>query len=447
MSFMNLLPRLLPALAILICAASPTLSAQQTVGPGGTVEKPGIALIKPQAWSKDDQATVLEFQAVANHTGYYQFRTAKSPTNQVQAAKVVAVIIFPTSTATIASAEQRAALQQTLDDFAAAAKKFPSAARLLAQSLAPLKADAAKYDAGSVKENGQWILRGVYYQNRAAALADLLKPEILSAPSIKAFDLASNHYFVGLKELAASEPAVRPVLAGIQSLYDSLVRKEGRGELLRQLNAHETTLEEATEMVKKLKALVPQEDSAANLFIQSWEVATGKAAALTAQINAVQVQFETSMAQAPEASGPPSLPPELASSLQQMSDSVKQFRAGSPPAVIRVPLQLADAMSAFGDNLPILARKIKAHELFDAKAILDPLLREAALIGPKTSASLAGIQKSLNGDLEKFRALRDEAKMLAANDKIEAALKKFREAFAIVPDKEIAGQIEALKKQ
>jgi len=433
---------LLPAVAFLLCAAS--LSAQSTVSPGGSQEKPGIAMVKPQAWSKDDQATVLEFQAVANRTGYYQFRTAKSPAYQVQTAKVVTVILFPEVPSSISSSEQRAALQKTMDEFAANAKRFPTAARLLDQALALLKSDAAKYDAGSIKENGQWVSRGAYFQKRAASLADLIKAEVLSAPKIKDFDLATNQYFIGLQNLAQSEPSVRPVLAGVQALYDSLVRKEARENLLRQLHAGGIPLDQASDLVKKLRTLSPQEDSNANLFLQSWDAATGKAAALTAQINEVQIQFESSMARV---SGAPSITPELAASLQQMADSVKKFRAGSPPAIIHVPLQLADAMSAMADNLPVLAKQIKARELFDAKAILDSLVAQASLIGPKTSASLAGIQKQVTGDVSRFLVLRDEAKMLADNDKIEEALKKYQQAYEIVPTKEIAAQMEVLKKQ
>jgi hypothetical protein len=310
-----------------------------------------------------------------------------------------------------------------------------------------LKADAAKYDAGNIKENGQWVQRTAYYQKQAAALADLIKPEILSAPKIKELDLATNNYFVGLQELARAEPSVRPVLAGIQSLYDSLVRKAEREDLLRQLNTGGITFDQASELVKKLKTFHPQEDAGANLFVQSWDAATGKASELTAQIRTVQGQFEASGALVTDVSGSLSLSSDLAASLQMMSEAVKQFRAGSPPAVIRVPLALADAMLAFGDNLPVLEKQIKVRELFDAKAILDPLVRQASLIGPKTSASLAEIQKQINGDVGKFLTLRDEAKMLADNDKIEEALKKYEEAYAIVPAKDVAAQIESLKKQ
>jgi len=433
---------LLPAFASLWLTLISPLAAQS---PGDAGQKPGIAMVKPQAWSKDDQAAALEFQAVSNHTGYYQFRTEKNPAYQVPSAKVVTLIFFPVSPAEITSAPQRAALQKTIDDLAASGKRFPSAARAVDQAVAPLKSDAEKFDAGSVKVNGQWISRAVYFQQKAGALADLLRPEILAAPKIKDFDLAADQYFIGLQELASSEASVRPVIAGIQSLYDSVVRKQDRAELLRQLNAGGLTFDQAAELVKKLKTLQPQEDAAANLFVQSWDTATGKASQLTAQIKEVQGQFESSM---PEA-GPsvPALSPELAASIGKMADAVRQYRSGTPPAAIQVPLQTADAMVAFADNLPVLDKRIKARELLDAKSILDPLLRQAELIGPKTSAAIAGTQKNVNGDVEKFLILRNEAKMLADGDKIEEALKKYEQAYAIVAAKDVAAQIEALKKQ
>ena len=69
------------------------------------------------------------------------------------------------------------------------------------------------------------------------------------------------------------------------------------------------------------------------------------------------------------------------------------------------------------------------------------------IIGPKTSKALSGLQKQLAAGIEKFQALRNEGKMLAENDKIEEALKKYQAAYAIIPAKDVAAQIDALKKQ
>lgn len=407
-------------------------------------EKPGIALVKPQPWSKDNEATALEFLAVSNRTGYYQFRTVKQSAHQVPTAKVVELIIYPEALPTLASAAQRATVQKMVDELAGSAKKYPSAARLLDQASAPLKADLQKYDAGNVKDAGQWIPKSAYFQQKAAALANVLKPEILSAPKIKELVLAEDQYYIGLKELAESEPSVNTVIAGIQVLYDSRVRQEDRAEILRQLNSPKISFEEASDLVKKLRGMQPQEDAAANLFLQSWDAAVGKASQLTKQIEGVQAQFEAGMA-AP-GSSPPVLSPELATSLAGMTAAVRAYRAGSPPPMISVPLPLADALTAFGDNLPVLNKQVAEKQLLDAKSILDSLVRQAVMIGPKTTEALAGTQTRVNGDVEKFLLLRDEAKMLADNANKPAALKKYEQAFELISEKDIAEQIEAMKK-
>ncbi len=434
----SLLRRAVP-LSLLAFGPVPLAIAQQG---GAPADRPGIALVKPQPWSKEDQATALEFQGVSNHTGYYQFRTAKQSALQVPTAKVVTLILSPDVPPTLSSPGQRAALQKTVDELAASAKRFPSAARLLDQAAAPLKADLQKYDAGSVKDSGQWLPRSTYFQQKAATLANVLKQEILSAPKIKDLVLEEDQYFLGLKELAESEPSVNAVMAGVQVLYKSRVRQDERAEILRQLNSPKISFEEATDLVKKLRGLQPQEDAAANLFVQSWDTSLGKAAQLTAQIQGVQGQFEASMA------GTSSLvlSPDLSASLAAMTAAVRAYRAGSPPVMISVPLPLADALTAFGDNLPVLEKKISEKQLLEAKSVLDTLVRQSATIGVKTTESLAGAQARVNGDVSKFLLLRDEAKMLADNGQKPEALKKYEQAFELIPAKDVAEQIEAMKK-
>jgi hypothetical protein len=414
---------------------------------GTTHELPGLAMIKPQAWSKPDQATVLEFQAVENRSGYYVFRNKSKTDNQVQSAKVVAVVLFPTSPAQIISADERAGLQKTIDEFSGSAAKFPQAARLIDKALAPLKADAAKFDSGNIKENGEWTPRTAYFQKRAAAIADQLKPEMLNAPKITEFDLATNHYFISLGELANAEPSVRPVVTRIRALYDSMVRKETRADIIRQINAGRLTFEQATELVTKLKALRPEEDAPANLFVQNWEAAVAKASKLTASISALGAKFEESITSPAGPDAAPTLPAELTAAVGEMSEEVRQFRASSPPPMIRVPLSLADAMSGFVENLPKLASQATARELIQAKETLDAIVGQAALIGSKTASSLDSIKKHVNSELQKFVILRDEAKLLADNGKVEEAKKKYQQAYAIIPAKDIADRMEALNKK
>lgn len=411
-------------------------------------DTPGLVLAKPQAWSKDDQATALEFLAVTNRSGYYEFRTAKNPAYQIPAAKVVKLVIYPAPPQTLSTAEERASLQATLDEFAAISAKFPIAARHLDKALAPLKADASKYDSGSVKENGQWVAKSAHYRQKAGSLSDLLRQELMAAPDISEVDLSSNQYFIGLQDMAKTEPSVRPVLDGIKALYDSLVRKKKRDALLTDLNAPSLGYEQAVELVAQLKALKPEEDARANLFVKSWDTAMTSAGRLGKQITDTQGQFENVMPASDQAPAKvPTIPPELAAQIVAMTAAVRQYRAASPPTVILVPLALADAMTSCNDNFSALDKQIQDREYLEAKALLDPLTVKADLIGPRTSAVLAGLQKKIGADIEKFQLLRNEAKMLAENDKIEDALKKYQEAYAIIPSKEVSAQMEILKKQ
>lgn len=448
MSFQLPLPgKIFPLLLLSLLASVTHPCLAQTADAQGSKEKPGMALVKPQAWSDEDQATVLEFLAYADRSGYYIFRTAKSSNYQVATSKIVKLVIYPESPQSLTTNEQRATLQKSLEEYAALAARFPTAAKLLDKASAPLKSDAAKYDSGSVKEGGQWILRNAYFKQKATALANLLRPELVAAPSIKEVDLTMNQYYLGLQDLAKSEPSVNVILDSVRALYQSLVRKADREALLNKLNSPTVGFDEAVGLVKQLKALQPGEDARSNLFVQSWDTALANAGQLTKQITDVQAQFEDAMPVPDDSAKVPAIPADLASSLDKLSEAVKSFRAGSPPPSIRVPVQLADAMAACGEKFPALAKQVQARDYLEAKSVIDPLSNQADIIGPKTSKVLSSLRKRLAADIEKYQALRNEGKMLSENDKIEDALKKYQQAFAIIPSKDVAAQIDSLKKQ
>jgi hypothetical protein len=433
-------------LLILWGLLSPCATAQTADGQRAK-DKPGVALVKPQAWSKEDQASVLEFLAFIDRSGYFEFRTAKTPKCQISTALIVKLVVYPESPQSLASPEERAALQKATMEFAALSERFPLASRQFDKAAAPLKADAARYDAGNVKVGGQWLLRSVYYKQKAAVLADLLRPELTSAPRIKEIDLPTNQYFVGLQNLAKLEPSVQPDVESVRSLYESLVRKSDREELLNELNSPAITFDQASVLIAKLKTLQPREDARTNLYLQAWDASVASAGRLTKMITDTQAQFESGMPSAEDPGNVPAISPDLSSSLSKLADAAKAFRSGSPPRAIRVPLQLADAMLACGEKFPNLGKQIEALEFFDAKIVVDPLTNQADIIGPKTSRIIAALQKKINAGIEKFQALRDEGKMLADNNKPDAALKKFQQAYDIIPARDVAARIEALKKK
>ena len=442
-SFGNFFPFAASACFLLL----PLTGFGQTGGNPRGKETPGVALVKPQPWSADDLATALEFVGFSDHSGYYEFRTAKSSNLQVSTSKIVKLVIYPESQQSISTAEQRAAIQKTLEEFAALSTKYPSVARQLEKAGAPLKADAAKYDSGNVKDDGQWLARSTYYRQKAAKLADLLRPELTEAPNIKEVDLTTNQYYLGLQDLAKAEPSVTSVVDSMRSLYQSLVRKADRDALLNQLNSPGLVYDHAVDLVKQLKALQPVEDARASLFVQSWDNAVASAGRLTTQITDTQTEFENAMPATDDSGNILTIPGDLSEHLDKLSESLKAFRAGSPSSAIRAPLQLGDALVSCGEKFPGLAKQIQAREYLDAKSVLEPLTNQADLIGPKTSKALAGLQKKLSADIQKFQTLRNEAKMLSENQKVDEAVKKYQEAYEIIPAKDVAAQIDALKKK
>jgi len=85
-------------LALLVLASTGRLLSQAAVDGSTIHEKSGIALIKPQAWSKEGEATVFEFQGYIDRAsggaGYYEFRT-KLDKRQVPVSRIVKIIIYP----------------------------------------------------------------------------------------------------------------------------------------------------------------------------------------------------------------------------------------------------------------------------------------------------------------------------------------------------------------
>ncbi len=432
-------------LVLPLSLALPATMLAQSAGQDG--ERPGLVLVKPQAWSKPAEARVVEFVDYTDHSGYIELRTARSPKYQVPTAKIVKLIVYPKPPVSLENSAERASIQSVIDELSLMVSTFPSAARQINASAAPLKADAVKYDAGSVKLNGAWISRSGYAKQKANALADLIRPELTAAENIKEVDLNMNQYFIGLQNLAKNDPSVKPVVESIRGFYLSLVRKADRDATLAEVTGSGVGFERASDLIKKLEALKPEEDAKVALFIKSWKSAVDKAGELTKKITDARTEFEAAMTDAGATGAIPQLPPALSSTLGNVSDSVKAFRAGNPPSSVRVPMQLADAMLACAEKFPAMAKQIKNRELLDAKSVIDPLTNQAEVIGPQTAKVFQGIQKQLTDDVLKFQSLRNEAKMLAENDKIEEALKKYEAAYAIIPAQDVATQIDTLKKQ
>ncbi len=424
----------------------------QTADGRAVQEKPGFALVKPQPWSRDDQATVMEFLAFTDRSvktspgaGYFEFRTSQRPAMQIPAARVVRLVVFPEIPKELITAEQRAELTKIIQDLEEISKRYPSTARVLKPSIEQLRAEEEKYDGGFVKEEGQWVARAAYFKRKAASLVELARGDIDAAPDIKDFDLSLNQYYRGLRDLAGKESSFRPLAEGVRVYYESKLRGIKRDGLLKSLAAPGVTDAQAEALVTQLRGLQPTEDAKAALFLTQWDTAKAKAGELTAQIAAAQLAFEATMPTDPNEAV--TIPEAVVAQVRQVGTAVQQYRAGNPPTAIKVPVVVSDAMGAMIEILPKIQKEISERKYLDAKSRLDTVVRNVSQIGPKSTAVVSAMQKQATVEIEKFVRLRDEAKMLADADKIEEAIKKYEEAFAVVPEADIAKQIEALKKQ
>ena len=420
-----------------------TLAPAQDPKDGDWQETPGFALVKPQAWSQNSETLTVEFRAVIDRTvkggplaGYYVLRTAKTPDMQVPTARVVRLVIYPVNPSQIIRPAQRAALQQTIEENKALCTQFPQ----LEKPLAALIADAKKYDLGNVKDAGQWIGKSAYYKKKAAVLAGLAKTEIREAKKVREVNLSMNQYYTGLQIMAEGEPSIKAQVDDVLALYQQLCRKEERNELMEKLRSANITAKESEICIGRLRALNPEEDAEVSQFIGAKEHNADTVTKVDTQVQELQTAFEKEMADKPNAAMTKLISEDLVARTHQIEEGIK-----SAPQSIPLHLDLAHAMAACAAALTNIQEEMDAKLFFDAKVNIVGILDSAKVVGPNTAATVDALKKKTTAILEQFETLRDEAKEFKSCGKAAEALEKYQEAFAVMPNKEVAAQIDTLK--
>lgn len=435
-------PLFVPFVAVTAAIFSPLLPAQ-TVDGRRAIEKPGLALVKPQAWSSAEQATVVEFTAYTDRSGYFEFKTSRSPAYQVPAARMVKMVVYPDPVPELVTASQRAALQKAIDDLTAVAALNGSAKRLLDPYIGSLRDDAGKFDSGNVKEAGTWKTKSSFYRQKADQLVVALKAEMNAAPKIENYNLEESSLYTGLVELAKEEPSLRPTVMGMKTDLEARKRAVRRAALLNEIKASDLTMVRAQAIVAELKTLQPAEDREASGFLARWDAALAAASDVTKRIEDTRENFEKAVAAVDEAN--PKFPGALVTEVVEAATVADTFQKNAPPA-LKIPADTARAMNAMVTAVPDAYGKIKAKSLFEAKDLVDPLAAKAMTIGPKSVGAVSALQQTINDGIGSFTRLRDEANLFLSNKKPADALKKFEEAYAIIPTPEMKAQIDTLRK-
>ena len=416
--------------------------------------KPGVALVKPQPWAKDSEATVLEFQAFTDRTasgaagaGYYEFTGKTGTKRQVQASKVVKLVVYadPDQIKEMITPEERQKVLSAITEINDTVTKYPATRTYLDPSVKSLEAEVAKFDAGQIKTKGAWVARASYQKDQASNLSNLLRSDVVQAKPASSFDIVNDPKYIALKEMSASNPGVKTILQEITEVHGKRVREEKRKEVLATLATPSISLAEAESAVAQLKSLKPEEDPTSAAFIKSWTAASATAteAASAAKPLATKLEAELTPVQADNV--PPELSPDLDMELTALRQKTTVFIATKPaPQLILEAgqaLAVADSVATFKALKPLFAQK----QFLQAKDTLDHFDRQAHLIGPQTVRVASGLQRYVAGRIEEFSRLREEAKLLAGSNKPAEALVKYQAAYEVIPDNEVQTEITKLQ--
>ena len=337
------LPRIThPYAAILLCLTVVTLQGQP--GDGFSVqERAGVVLVKPQPWSKDAEATVLEFQAYINRradgtsgAGYYEFRTKNADRRQVPIGRIVKLVVYPDvqQLKEIVSPQDRQALVSNIEEIKAVVAKFPASRTYLDPSIKKLNEELAQYDSGKVKTEGVWVSKQTFVMSKAIKLASLLKADIDRARPPSSLDLEHDPKFTGLKELGETNSDAKKLATEISAQFEKLVRAEKRSDLLARLSKSGTSLAEAEATLNELKTLQPEEDPKSAACVKIWDSGLATVRAASGEAEKISKSLERELANFSADDAPPQISPELEKQISAISAIIARFLSTNPPSPV-----------------------------------------------------------------------------------------------------------------
>lgn len=433
------------------------VTLQSQPGDGFSIqERPGVVLVKPQPWSKEAEATVLEFQAFINRTadgtsgvGYYEFRTKNEDRRQVPVARIVKLVIYPDvqRLREIVTAQDRKALVSRIEEIKAVVAKFPASRTYLDPSLRKLNEELAQYDSGKVKTEGSWVPKQMFEKSRAIKLAALLKADIVRAKPPSSLDLEGDPKFIGLKELAETNSDAKRIAVEISAQFEALVRAEKRSELLAILSQSGTSLADAEGALNELKVLRPDEDAKSAACVRTWDSGLATVRAASGEAEKISKSFERELAMFGGGEAPPQVSSELEEQISVASARLARFLAANPPGPLAIAARQSAAVSTAAGEFKRLKGILEEKRYIEAKDILDDLAQNTELFGPETKRVVSELRRQAVGKIEQFTRLRDEAKLLADSSKKSEALAKYEAAFSVIPDSDVDQQIKQLKQE
>ena len=441
------MPYFLCLAIVLALMAFVPLHAQDRDG-NTIVQTAGIALVKPQPWSKPSEAEVVKFSAFTDRTargsagaGYFVLRLLNGKDTQIPSARIVRLILQPKQPSEVIEDSQRRELQKSIDEMKTAIAAVPAAGIVISEYLKPFQAIASRYDAGEVMTSpNKWDTRDKYRQLEIQKVESRLRRAMAEAKIKKDFDLNANADFAKLTELAVSDAALQARLDAIQMECAKLVSREEQDAILVKLQSP-LSPSAAGILLDKLKSLPDPSPRTASVLRQA-EVATE----LTQEIDTLKLGIESLWNEDSLSQGIlPAVSAELTTQIGSLTSKLAVFRAGSPPAGIWLPSPAFDACIILKDALTTLQARLTERDYkaaIDGVTALSPSGRQ---IGSKTTVALESIKSYAEGQIAKFSALVDEGNTLLAGTDKKLAVAKFQEALAVMPDTNLKKRLSEIK--
>lgn len=428
---------------LLALLTASSLSAQTSLRGDGrqAVEHAGIVLVKPQEWSKPNEAVVIRFTAYTNRGGYFVLRSPSGQERQVWVKQFVGVpILEPEIPDQILEPADRKALQAEIDKIKSLAAIVPSAAIDLTKFSKPLVDAVQRYDAGEVRIDGSWRPASEYRAIEFYNFEKQLRASMKEYPDKSKFALEENSNFLRLVELSKDNPAFEAKVQAIRTDLENQILAQKEAGILDRLSNTNTADSETQALLGELKGIKNPTEKTTQVLQQA-ESAALIASEIDKLSQALEEHFTTPIPQGET----PRLPADLAFQGELLAKQISQFRQSSPPAALRIPEDKAVALVEICSGFSGIAPLFEKQNYVEASSVLSRLSTQATKIGPRTQAVLIAWRNPATQKVDLFSKLRAEGEAAEKAGNTKDAIAKYAEALEVYPNADLSAKIEQLK--
>ena len=429
---------------LLVLLTASTLSAQTPPRADGrqALEKTGLALVKPQKWSKPNEAVVVRFTAATNRGGYFVLRLPSGQERQVWVEQMVGgVPIFePAIPDEILNPSHLKELQGQLLSYKRHVASVPSAARDIAQLTQPISEAIRQFEKGDVRVKSVWISASSYKSEEFANAETKLRQSFSEESEKSKFELTENSLFKQLVELSKDIPRLQARVEAVRADFQKQVQAEQQDAIIARLSDPNTSNSDALEALVQLRAIPSPNEQVGRILGQA-----EMASLIEKEIEKFQGAMEEHFATPGAGEEPPRLPANLAFQNQLLAEQIAKFRASSPPPAIRIPEETARAMAEVCEGFPKILPLLEQQNYVEAATLTNRLAAQAAKFSPSTQAILLALKTAATQKVDLFAKLRSEGEAEETAGNKPAAIAKYSAALEISPDAELASKIEQLQ--